>query len=113
MQLVQKPLKFTDLEKMSHGFGNLVKAVIDVKLEIMAVEAELHADLESFLLQNGSNQEDLWGINLYPAFFGTADFVEFDSMINLRPWQNNLTRGVESKTNQERIKEIVNKLILK
>ena len=96
-------------EKM---FGNLVKAVVDVGKGLMAVDGELHADEEAYLIENGSKQRDLWGINLYPELEGD-DFIEFDSMINLRPSQGNLTRGVENKEIQQSIKAIVNKLIKK
>ena len=94
-------------EKM---FGNLVKAVVDVERRILAVDAELHADEEALLLENGSKQKDLWGINLYLELKGD-DFIEFDSMINLRPSQGNLTRGVDNKEIQGKIKAVVNKLI--
>ena len=75
-----------ELELMAvNMFGDLVKAVVDVDKEIMAVDAELHADQEKVLLENGSKQENLWGINLYPDSYNDEDFIEFDSMINLRP----------------------------
>lgn len=93
-------------------FGNFVKAVVDVELGIMAVDAELHADLEALLLENGSKQENLWGINLYPELSGT-DFVEFDSMINIRPSQNNRSRDVEDPKVREEILAIANKIISK
>lgn len=79
-------------EKM---YGNMVKAVIDIKNNILIVDAELHADQEQFLLEQGSKQEDLWGVNLYPDKFGTTEFIEYDSMINIRPRQKNMSRGVE------------------
>ena len=94
-------------------FGNLVKAVIDIENEILVVDAEMHADEESFLLEEGSKQKDLWGINLYPEKFGTNDFVEFDSMINLRPSQNNRSRSVEDQSKRGKIIEIVNSKIRK
>lgn len=93
-------------------FGNLVKAVVDIEKGLMAVDAELHADEEAYLIENGSMQKDLWGINLYPELTGD-DFIEFDSMINLRPSQGNLTRGVDDLKIQLRIREIVVKLIKK
>ncbi len=92
-------------------FGDLVKAVVDVRQEIMALDAELHADEEAFLLAQGSAQEDLWGINLYPALQG-IDFVEFDSMINLRPSRGNRTRGVEDSAMRERILAVVKNLVI-
>ena len=86
--------------------GNLVKAVVDVEKEIMVIDAELHADQEAKLIQLGSIQENLWGINFYPEKKG-VDFLEFDSMINLRPSANNLSRGVEDKKIQGKIIRIV------
>ena len=63
------------------------------------------------MLDNGSRQEDLWGINLYPNRFGTLDFIEYDSLINIRPRQNNRSRYVESPEIRAKIEEIVNEAI--
>ena len=92
------------------GFGNLVKSVVDVDREIMAVDGELHADEEALLLENGSQQKNLWGINIYPELEG-ADRIEFDSMINIRPAQGNRSRGIDHMEIREKIIQIVHKLI--
>ena len=92
------------------GFGNFVKAVVDIDKELLAVDAELHSDLEALLLENGSKQKSLWGINLYPEMKGD-DFVEFDSMINMRPSQGNRSRGVDSPEIRAKIMEIVSKKV--
>jgi hypothetical protein len=103
----QSPTSRTELKQLaSEMFGNLVKAVVDVKNEIMVIQAELHADEEAFLLQNDSKQEDLWGINLYPEI-EDEDFIEFDSMINLRPSQGNMSRGVDKPEIQSKIRKII------
>ena len=80
--------------------------------EIMAVDAELHADQEALLLKKGSNQQNLWGINLYPDK-EVENWIEFDSMINLRPSQGNLSRGVDDPKVRKKIIIIVNKLVKK
>ncbi|MFH1896453.1 MAG: DUF5674 family protein [bacterium] len=111
MELVKKAIIKDYLREVAQNkFGDLVKAVVDIEKGIMAIDAELHADQEAYLLENGSKQKNLWGINLYPAKKGD-DFIEFDSMINLRPAQGNRTRGVESKEIQEKIREVVKKLV--
>ena len=97
---------------MSKKLGNLVKAVVDIEKELMAVDGELHADEEALLLQNDSRQENLWGINIYPELDG-VDFIEFDSMINLRPSQGNRSRGVDNPEIQKKILAITTKLIIK
>ena len=114
MKLIEKGSEIgrSELSSMAEGmFGDLVKAVVDVARGIMVVDAELHADEEAFLLERGSSQDDLWGINLYPEETG-EDFVEFDSMINVRPRQGNRSRGVEDADIHKRIIAIVNELVL-
>ena len=91
-------------------FGDFVKAVVDVGRGVMAIGGELHADEEVLLLQHGSRQADLWGINLYPDR-SPGDFIEFDSMINLRPSQGNRSRGVEDQAVQRQIRDIVGRLV--
>jgi len=91
-------------------FGDMVKAVVDVDRELIALDAELHSDLEALLLQKGSRQGSLWGINLYPEML-TDEFVEFDSMINVRPSQGNRSRGVENQEIRSKIIQIVAKRI--
>jgi hypothetical protein len=93
-------------------FGNLVKAVVDVEQGCMAIDAEMHADEEALLLADGSGQAALWGINLHPDAWGTDEFVEFDSMINIRPRQGNRTRFVDDATVREQIKQIVASLVV-
>lgn len=113
MKIVADKISIEELTEMSENmFGGLVKAVVDIEKKIMAVDAGLHADEESLLLENGSEQKNLWGINIYPEMTGD-DFVEFDSMINLRPSQNNRSRGVDDIEIQKRILEIVNQLVEK
>lgn len=113
MKLVQKNEKISipKLREMSQKmFGNLVKAVVDIEKKIMVVDAELHADQESYLLENDSEQKNLWGINIYPDMTGN-NMIEFDSMINLRPSQNNRTRSVDDEKIRVQILEIVFQLI--
>lgn len=88
-------------------YGTLVKAVVDIRKEVLVVDAELHADQEKYLLENDSAQTDLWGINLYPEDYGTDDFIEFDSMINIRPRQGNRSRDVEDNALRKEIIRIV------
>jgi hypothetical protein len=91
-------------ERMSEP---LVKAVVDVRRRVLVVDAGLHSDEEMYLLENGSAQEDLWGINIWPDEYGTDDFIEFDSMINIRPIQKNRSRGVEDASIREAIIAVV------
>ena len=110
---IKTPITSTNLQAIADdGFGNMVKGVVDLENKIIALGSELHADEEALLLEQGSKQQNLWGINLYPSKTD-QEFLEFDSMINIRPGQKNMTRYVEDETIRHQITEIVNTLILK
>jgi hypothetical protein len=109
--LISEPISIQELRDIGEElFGDMVKAVVDVDKRIMVVGAELHADEEAFLLERDSRQEDLWGINLY-ASRAMPEMIEFDSLINIRPRQNNRSRGVEDLNLRQRIVEIVSSLV--
>ncbi len=114
MKLVNQSITNDELKELSvKMFDGLVKAVVDIDREIMVVDAELHADQEEYLLQLGSAQTSLWGINIYPGEVGTENWIEFDSMINLRPSQGNRSRGVENPQLREKINAVVDKLVIR
>jgi Protein of unknown function (DUF5674) len=105
-------LSLPELHEMAQNmYGDLVKAVVDVEQGLFSVDAEMHVDLEQLMFESDSMKSNLWGINLYPAHYGTDKFVVFDSMINIRPRQNNRSRSVEDVNIQKQILEIVNKVV--
>ena len=111
MQILQQKITREHLKTLANNtFVDMIKCVADVKQGLLAVDAELHADLESMLLENGSEQDYLRGFNLYPDEIGD-DFIEFDSLINIRSWQGNRSRDVEDENVREQIREIVSKYI--
>lgn len=109
--LVEKQIEKAVLIKLAEErFGDLVKAVVDIERGIMMVGGELHVDEEALLLEEGSRQQDLWGINLYPEKSGD-EFIEFDSMVNLRPSQGNRSRNVDDPVTRQKIRDVVNRLV--
>jgi hypothetical protein len=113
ISVIEGPIEKSELcEIAKERFGDLVKAVVDIEKGIMAVGGELHSDEEALLLEEGSKQKNLWGINLYPDKSG-EELIEFDSIINLRPSQGNRSRDVNDPVARQRIKEIVNQLVKK
>ena len=90
----------------SRMFNSLVKATVDVEKGILVVDADLHSDEEAYLLDKGSKQENIWGINIYPDK-DIRNMIEFDSILNVRPSFGNNSRGVEDKDIQKKITDIV------
>jgi len=113
MQIVKDQISVEELRRMSEKmFGNIVKAVVDIERGVIAIDGELHADLELLLTEDGSKRENVWGINFHPEATGD-EFIEFDSMINLKPQSGNRTRGVDDEGIRKKIMGVVNKLVKK
>ena len=111
MQIIREKLNQDKLTQMAETlFGDMVKGVVDVEREVLAIDAELHSDLEAALLQDGSKQENLWGINLYPDL-PRDEWIGFDSLINVRPSQGNRSRNVEDQAIRNMILSIIEKRI--
>ena len=111
MKIITETVTLAELQQMAAAmFGDMVKAVVDIDREVLSVDAELHSDLEALLLENGSKQKDLWGINFYPELQGDG-FLEYDSMINIRPSQGNRSRGVDDEMVRKKIAEVVAKRV--
>lgn len=107
MKILTAPIALQELKENYFGcFPTMIKAVVDCERGQMAVDADMHSDLETLLLENGSNNHELWGINLHPLESG-ENFLEFDSLINIRPSQDNRTLSVEDAGRREKIKRIV------
>lgn len=110
--IVKDSISRAELKKMaSEQYGILVKAVIDLEKGIMALGGELHADGEAALIEKeDSNREYTWGINLYPDK-EENEWIEFDSVINIKPALGNRSRDIEDPGTRERVKEVVKKLV--
>jgi hypothetical protein len=111
MKQVDK-ISVKELQEMSEKmFDGIVKADVDVAKGIVVVDMPMHVEGEAYLMEKGSQQNDLWGINLHPEEYGTEDFVEFDSMINIRPSQGNPSKDVLDETIRQKIVAIVGKVV--
>jgi len=111
IQIISAPISTQELQGIAKvRFGDMVKGVADIERGIMALGGELHADEERVLLEQGSTQNNLWGFNMYVEE-PRESWLEFDSMINIRPSQGNRSRSVENTEIQQKIRNIVNSLI--
>ena len=111
-RIVKDSITMSELRALAHDqYGDSIKAVVDIEKGIMGVGGELHVDVQSLLIeQEHSRGEMTWGINLYLDKTGD-EFIEFDSMINLKPSLGNRIRGIEDTAIQATIRSIVHKLV--
>jgi hypothetical protein len=111
MKQVDK-ISLAELTEMSKKmYDSMVKVVVDIKQKRMVVDAEMHYMEEEWLLENGSKQADLWGANLYPGKFGTDKFIEYDSMINVRPRQSNRSNEIQSEEVRAQVAAIITEIV--
>lgn len=111
VSIIRNAVTKESLQEMARQqFGDMVKAVVDVEEGIMAIGGELHSDEEAMLLDQGSQQANLWGINLYPEK-PAEEWIEFDSLINVRPSGGNRSRYVERAEIREAVTRIVRRLV--
>lgn len=111
-KIIKNKISREELKKLSHEqYGDILKAVVDVDKKIMGVGGELHVDIQSLLIEKeNSRGNNTWGINLYLDKAGD-DFIEFDSMVNLKPNLGNKIRGIEDENIKKKIREVVNQLV--
>ena len=111
MKIVER-ITIAELSEMAEKmYGSLIKADVDIARKIIIVDMGMHADGEAYLMQDGSKQNDLWGINLHPSDYGTDDFIEFDSMINIRPSQGNASKDVLNPEIRAQIISLVHEVV--
>lgn len=111
IKIIRKKITKGELKNLARkSFGEMLKAVVDLKHKILAVGGELHADAEAFLLEKGSKQKDLWGINIYPDK-PKSKRIEFSALINIRPSLGNRSIEIQDQKIKEKIRKIMDKLI--
>ena len=93
------------------GYGDMVKGVIDINKHLLALGGELHADCEQVLIEQGSKQADLWGFNIYPGKT-REEYLEYTSLINIRPRQGNMSREIKDLNLRGQIKKIVDEMVI-
>jgi hypothetical protein len=113
VEIVAMPTTIAHLRwtaERTFGDLGLVKAVVDLERRVMAIGGGLHVDEQAALMNDGSRQSDVWGINLYPDQHGSPDWLEFDSTINLRP-PTNRSRSVQDPATRSQVIEVVDALV--
>jgi hypothetical protein len=106
--IIRHPVTPTQLTQMSEAFGEgFIKLAVDIEREILAGGGELHADCETALLEDGSQQWHVWGADWYPF----ERQVGFESLINIRPGQQNFTLELQNPELRAKVENIVRRLL--
>jgi hypothetical protein len=110
--IFDKKIKEGDLKRIcEEWFGRMAKAVVDVANGWVGIGGDLHADIEKILLEAGSSQKDLWGVNIFP-FEPEEQRILYTALINIRPNQNNSSMEVTDPGIKQKIKSIIEERVL-
>ncbi len=105
--LVKSKISDKDLKKAAQDLDGYIKVVVDIDQEILTAGGKLHVEGEKLLLDNGSQQANLWGGGLDLETLG----VDYDSMINIRPNQGNTSREILDSSIRTKVTKIVHELL--
>ena len=90
------------IQAMLEEYGSMIKIVVDIRRGVLAGGGEMHADCEGLLLEDGSEQDDLWGANWYPE----DQRIEFEALINIRPRLGNRSIVIQSEDVRRSVEDI-------
>lgn len=107
IHLIRSRATKQQVEEMCQTLGAYIKLAVDVQRAVLAGGGELHADCEQLLLEDGSQQEDIWGADWYP----TIQQATFEALINIRPGQNNRSMQILDPSIRERVAQIARSLL--
>jgi hypothetical protein len=107
IHLMHSPATSKQREEMLEALGLYIKLAVDVRRRTAAGGGVMHADCEAILLENGSQQEDIWGAD----WNSESGEVSFEALINIRPRQNNRSMEILDPSIRAHVSEIVNELL--
>ena len=112
IRIIKRPISKNELKDLAKEYyEDLIKGVVDIRLEVVALGGEMHADAEEALLKNGSKQPDLWGFNIL-LDKEKEDCLIFESFINIRPRDNNKDLEVKNPDIRKKMERIIFEKVL-
>ena len=105
--VVHEPVDRETLNALTKKWHHtLVKGVADIKTGLVALGGEWHIDANNKLIEEGSEQKNLWGFNIYPKEKGD-EAIEYNSLINIRPLQGNRSMELTDEETRKAIRKVV------
>ncbi len=97
----------TQIQEMLQEYEDMIKIVVDIRRRFLSGGGEMHADCKSVLLDNGSEQDDLWGANWYPS----EQRIEFESLINIRPRLGNRNILIQDENLRKQVESVTREIL--
>ncbi len=107
IRIINQAISGKELKDLAKEFyEDLIKGVVDIERQVVALGGEMHSDAEEVLLRNGSKQSDLWGFNIL-LDKTKEECLIYESFINIRPRDNNKELEVKNPEIREKMKRII------
>ncbi len=107
IHLLKEKVVPSQIQDMLQEYEDMIKIVVDIRKHILSGGGEMHADCESVLLDDGSEQDDLWGANWYPA----EQRIEFESLINIRPRLGNRNILIQDENLRKKVESVAREIL--
>src|SRR5690349_2618502 len=107
IHLIREKATSTQIQEMLEQYDSMIKIVVDIRRRVLSGGGEMHADCESFLLADGSEQDDLWGANWYP----NEQRIELESLINIRPRLGNRNILIQDDSLRKQVEAVTRELL--
>ena len=107
IHLLRQKATRQQVDEMLQELGSFIKLAVDIQRNILAGGGQMHADCESVLLQDGSQQSEIWGADWIPSI----QKVEFDALINIRPNQQNYAMTIQDSNIKQRVETITRQIL--
>jgi len=107
IHLLKEKVIPAQIQEMLQEYDGMIKIVVDIRKRILSGGGEMHADCESILLDDGSEQDDLWGANWYPA----EQRIEFESLINIRPRLGNRKILIQDENLRKQVESVAREIL--
>ncbi len=107
IHLLQEKASAAEMNEMLARYESMIKIVVDVRRRVVSGGGEIPADCETTLLEDGSEQDDLWGANWYPS----EQRIEFESLINIRPRLGNRSILIQNEELRRQVESITREIL--
>ena len=107
IHLLKEKTTSTQIQKMLQEYDDMIKIVVDIRRRFLSGGGEMHVDCESVLLDDGSEQDDLWGANWYP----NEQRIEFESLINIRPRMGNRNIVIQDENIRRQVESVAREIL--
>lgn len=107
IHLLDSAATSAQVAEMMQTLKSYIKLAVDIRRGVLAGGGAMHADCEAVLLEDGSQQEDVWGADWLPA----TQEIRYESLINIRPRQHNPSMVILDSTIRDQVDEVVKRLL--